>query len=264
MPTTSKGQDGGRIRNGILLFSAAMWALLAVEPHTLKLAHCVNLTSDRMPPPPSFWIFVGMNQPGSLFGGWALMFGAMMSPLLISPVRHIRFSCFVDRRARMTALFVLGYAVIWMACGVSLLWIELGVQFLKPPSYLPAAVVAIVAIIWQCSPMKQHCMNGCHSQASLSAFGLAADSDALRYGVVHGFWCVGSCWAWMLFPMLLPQGHIIAMVGVSMFVWSERLEPSGPARWRWRGAGRAFRILMAQTQIRMRNGDKRVCRTATA
>ncbi|HEV2173394.1 MAG TPA: DUF2182 domain-containing protein [Nitrospira sp.] len=264
MPTASKDQDAGRIRNWILVLSAAAWALLTVEAHTLHLAHCVGLTRDAMPLTASFAMFVRMNQPGSLPGGWVLMLAAMMSPVLISPIRHIRLGCFVHRRARMTALFALGYAVIWMSTGLPLLLIEVGVQFLKPASYVPAAVIAIVAIIWQCSPMKQHCINGCHSQAPLSAFGVAADSDALRFGLVHGAWCAGSCWAWMLFPMLLPHGHLLAMVAVTVLVWSERLEPSGPARWRWRGVGRAFRILKAQTRIRMRNSDKRDCQTGTA
>jgi len=226
-----------------------------IETHALHLAHCGGLTRDALPLTASFAMFVRMNQPGSLPAGWVLMLVAMMSPVLISPIRHIRLACFVHRRARMTTLFVVGYAVIWVATGIPLLLVELGVQFLKPASYIPGSVIAIVGMIWQCSPMKQHCINGCHSQAPLSAFGVAADSDALRFGVVHGFWCAGSCWAWMLFPMVLPQGHLPAMVAVSVLVWIERLEPSGPARWHWRGVDRAFRILVAQTGIRMRKGS---------
>jgi hypothetical protein len=55
----------------------------------------------------------------------------------------------------------------------------------------------------------------------------------------------------MLSPMLLPQGHVAAMAVVTVLTVSERLEYPRPPSWRWRGFGKARRIVVAQTRIRL-------------
>jgi predicted metal-binding membrane protein len=111
--------------------------------------------------------------------------------------------------------------------------------------------VILLAIVWQLSPVKQRCLNRCHAHTELAAFGVAADLDALRFGVSHGIWCAGSCWALMLSPMLLPQGHVAAMAIVAVLTFSERLEHPKPPSWRWRGLGKVSRIAAAQARIRL-------------
>jgi predicted metal-binding membrane protein len=76
--------------------------------------------------------------------------------------------------------------------------------------------------------------------------------DAFRFGFTQGMWCAGSCWALMLFPMLLPQGHVTAMAVVTLLIFSERLERPKPLSWRLRGPEMALRILIAQARIRLR------------
>jgi len=133
-----------------------------------------------------------------------------------------------------------------------LLAIELAVKLFAPQSYLPAAGVVLIALVWQFSPVKQRCLNRCHAHTELAAFGAAADFDALRFGMTHGTWCAGSCWALMLFPMLLLRGHVVAMASVAVLIFSERLEQPRPPSWRWRGLGKATRIVVAQARIRLR------------
>lgn len=38
------------------------------------------------------------------------------------------------------------------------------------------------------SPAKQACLNGCHHQPALAAFGVEADLDALVFGIGHALW----------------------------------------------------------------------------
>jgi predicted metal-binding membrane protein len=198
-------------------------------------------------------MLLAMNSAGSLATGWALMLVAMMSPVLIPPVRYIRLRSFTRRRARSTVLFVAGYAAIWMALGGMLLTIELAVRLLAPQSYLPAAGVVLIALLWQFSPVKQRCLNSCHAHTELAAFGAAADFHALRFGMTHGIWCAGSCWALMLAPLLLPRGHVVAMATVTVLIFSERLEQPNSPCWRWRGLGKATRIVLAQARIRLQS-----------
>jgi predicted metal-binding membrane protein len=240
-----------RVRNSVLLISAATWMVLLMEPGSMRMfAHCPATSSGAMPWA-SFEMVLAMNPPGSLAAGWGLMLVAMMSPVLIQPVCHIRRRSFTHRRARSIALFVMGYAAIWMALGGMLLAMELAVKVFAPQSYLPVAGVVVIAAVWQFSPIKQRCLNRCHAHRELAAFGAAADFDALGFGMTHGIWCAGSCWALMLLPMLLPRGHVIAMGAAAVVIFSERLEAPRPPGWRWRGVGKAVRIVVVQSRIRL-------------
>lgn len=247
---TISPQERARIYIPILLISAITWMMLLVNPGgIMTLAHCpvtdsgTSLVSLRM--------LLAMNPVSSLAAGWALMLVAMMSPTLIAPIGHIFERSFKRRRARSVVLFVLGYAAIWMTAGSVLLAAKLVLSWLAPQSYLPAAVVGLIAFVWQCSPIKQRCLNRGHNHTELAAFGIAADLDAVRFGITHGVWCVGSCWALMLFPMLLSQGHFAAMAVVTFLMTSERLEQPRPLSWHLRVRGKLMRIVVAQTRIRL-------------
>lgn len=248
---TYDGRDVARVRNPVLIVSALTWILLLAAPGSMvTLAHCAATSSGAMPLRASFQMLLAMNSLASLAVGWALMLAAMMSPVLIAPLNHVRLRSFTNRRARSMMLFVAGYAAIWIPLGGALLAIELGVKLYAPELYLPAAGLVLVALVWQCSPIKRRCLNRCHAHTELAAFGAAADFDALRFGMTHGIWCAGSCWALMLFPMVLPRGHVVAMAAVAVLIFSERLErPTAPC-WRWRGLGKVIRIGVAQARMR--------------
>ena len=109
----------------------------------------------------------------------------------------------------------------------------------------------IVAIIWQFSPFKQQCLNRGHEHWTLSAFGWAAKRDAFVYGIYHGLWCVGAGWALMLFPMLLPTGHNLAMIVVTIIMISEHMEHPQLPRWNFSLRLKLIKILIAQTRIKV-------------
>jgi predicted metal-binding membrane protein len=224
--------------------------MLLVNPGSIiTVTHCP--VTDSGASLVSFQMLLEMNPISSLMAGWALMLVAMMSPALIAPLRHILDRSFKRRRPRSVAFFAAGYAAIWMAAGAGLIAVMLMLKVLAPESYLPAAVVGIIALVWQCSPLKQRCLNRCHNHGELAAFGMAADLGALRFGITHGVWCVGSCWLLMLVPMLLGHGHFAAMAVVTFVIISERLERPGPLNWRLRLPGKLMRIVVAQARIRL-------------
>ena len=66
--------------------------------------------------------------------------------------------------------------------------------------------------------------------------------DALRFGFAHGAWCVGSCWALMLIPLVVPVWHVGVMVAVSLWMWSEQLERRTAGGWRFHLPLRPLRI----------------------
>lgn len=240
-----------RVRLSLLLAAAVGWALLWTHDGMVPmLTHESANHAHAMPM--SLEVLVGMHPPAREAGGWALMLIAMMSPALTLPVHHIRMRSFAHRRGRAIALFVAGYAGVWFALGGVFVAVALAILLLAPPSYLPGVVVLLVAAAWQCSPLKQRCLNRCHAHPVLAAFGAAADMDVLRFGITHGLWCAGSCWALMLVPMLVPGSHLLAMGVVTALIFAERLERPGPPRWRVRGFRKATRIVIVQTRLRVR------------
>jgi predicted metal-binding membrane protein len=229
-------EEWARLRNSVLVISLIAWVFMLLEP---RVSSCCSVNGAVM----SWKMLFAANPPASLASNWALMLVAMMAPMLVAPIYHIRISSFARRRARSTMLFAAGYGVIWMAAGVVIVAVELMATWLLPRSYLPATIVSVIAVVWQASPFKQRCLNRCHSHRPLAAFGIAADLDVLRMGLEQGLWCTGSCWAAMLFPMLLPEGHFVAMAAVAVLMFCERLDPPKAPAWRWRGFGTAGRCL---------------------
>ncbi len=152
---TYDARELARVRNPVLLISAVTWILLLVGPGSMvMLAHHPAASAGAMPLPASFHMLLGMNPPASLAAGWALMLVAMMSPVLIPPLHHIRLRSFRHRRARSIVLFVAGYAAIWMALGGVLLAIEVAVKFYAPQSYVPAAGVFLIALVLAVFPRQ--------------------------------------------------------------------------------------------------------------
>lgn len=248
---TPRIRERSRVDVAILLLSAATWIVLLADPGgTMTVSHCP--VTDSGASLDSLQMLLAMNPISSLAAGWAVMLVAMMAPTLITAIHHVRERSFKRRRARSVMFFVLGYAAIWMAAGGALIVAVLTLNLLAPRSYLPALGVGVIAFIWQCSPVKQRCLNRGHNHSELAAFGIAADLSALRFGITHGIWCVGSCWALMLFPMLLPQGHFAAMAAVTFVMTSERLERPRSPSWRLHFPTKLIRIVVAQTRIRMR------------
>jgi predicted metal-binding membrane protein len=266
----------GRISVLILLVSAVAWVMLLVSPtSTMPHAHDLVIDSGAAPAssqiptdnpasatphvhhsvtdsgaaPASLPLLLAMKPLFSLLAGWALMLVAMMSPTLIAPICHIIARSFRRRHARSVTLFVIGYAAIWIAAGVVLIATMLMLKLLMPQSYWPTVGVGIVAFVWQCSPIKQRCLNRSHNHRELAEFGRAADLDALHFGITHGVWCLGSCWALMLLPLMVSYGHFAAMAVVTFVMTSERLEHPQPLGWRLHLRAKLMRIMVAQTQI---------------
>ncbi|UVO52953.1 DUF2182 domain-containing protein [Sphingomonas sp. SUN039] len=254
---TPEARERRTVRQPLLAASALAWALLAAAASGLALpALCAGvalaaLPAPATPTPAAIDLALAMNPPATLAIGWALMLAAMMLPLLAAPIRHVRARSLTRRRGRAVALFVGGYAAVWMATGTVLLASALMLRLALPGSALPLAGALFVAALWQVSPLKQRCLNRCHSLPGLAAFGAAADRDALRFGVSQGVWCVGACWALMLLPLLVAQGHLFAMAAVALWLAGERIDrPVRPA-WALRWPDKALRLVRARAAMRL-------------
>jgi predicted metal-binding membrane protein len=225
---------------------AAAWLVLAFGGILLALpAFCSANVERALPLAVSFDLVLLTNALPQLALGWLLMVIAMMLPLAVPPLRHVRERSFARRQARSMLLFAAGFVVLWMAVGVilgMLAWLVEGAL----PMPLGVGIAVAIAVLWQVSPAKQWCLNRCHQRPPLAAFGFAADADAVRFGVTNGAACAGTCWALMLPMLLIGQGQLAAMIAVTLFSLAESLERPAPLAWRWRGGGKALRIAAAR------------------
>jgi predicted metal-binding membrane protein len=221
--------DFAKVRFAVYGLSLAAWMAIAATSLGSGPALQEFLCSSSQVP----WLTTGWVLSTSLH--WLLMVVAMMVPMTLPAVAHIRVSTFVSRRLRATLLFWLGFVAIWLALGLAMKALQFALIGTITNSYGSMALVALVVCIWQFSPFKQRFLNRCHTHRSLLAFGFDADFDVFRFGLEQGWWCTGACWALMLLTIVLHRWHLAGMIIVSVFVFCERLDiPRYPA-WRLTG-----------------------------
>jgi predicted metal-binding membrane protein len=174
--------------------------------------------------------------------GWALMLTAMMAPLLIPALRHVRARSLRSRRWRAVILVTVAHAAVWTVGSIELLAVASALRSVTGQPDLAVLLGLVAALIWQLSPLKQHCLNRHCARPPISSFGGAADRDALRFGSTHAAWCLGSCWALMLVALLAPAWHVAVMLVVSVWMWVEPLDRPERPTWRVRFPLRFLRI----------------------
>ena len=239
-----------RFSGWLVVTNLAAWLLLALSWSDLTIPALCS-AGLRTPLPDSFSLALVFNSPMQLAWGWLLMLAAMTPPLIAAPLRHVRERSFAHRRARAMSLVVVGYGAVWMIAGVGLQVMALAAQLASSDTLMCLALSAAAATLWQVSPAKQWCLNRCHRRPQLAAFGAPADRAAFDFGLTHGASCAGACWALMLLPLFVGQGHVLTMLAVMLFAFAERLESAAPLGWRWRGPGKALRIIAAQARMHL-------------
>jgi predicted metal-binding membrane protein len=228
---------------------AAWWLLSLADRGLLPPGFCSGRILSLAPLSLSLKLALELNRPSTLALGWTLMVAAMMFPLLPRPLQHVRERSFTSRRTRVMLLFIASYLSVWLAAGIGLQPLAIVLRLAIPVPLASVTVAALLALAWQVSPAKQVCLNRCHRQPHLAAFGAAADRDALVFGLTHGASCAGACWALMLVPLVTGRGHLLAMIAISAFILCERLERPGPPTWKWRIPTKVLRIIAAQTRV---------------
>jgi Predicted metal-binding integral membrane protein (DUF2182) len=113
-------------RNVLLCISGVGWIALLLWPGAS--AHCLAMVAGSMPLAQSLHMLESMNSPASLVTGWFLMLAAMMAPVLILPIHHVRVQSFRRRRLHSITHFILGYMGIWLIGGVVLLGMALAAE----------------------------------------------------------------------------------------------------------------------------------------
>ena len=192
----------------------------------------------------------------AMFLMWLVMMIAMMLPSAAPAI--LTFAALpATGGATTSAFFSAGYLAAW--AGFSLVattaqWLLAEGGWLASPMMIRAtptlaAVLFIVAGLYQLTPLKRACLSGCRSPVSflLGRF-RSGSSGAFRMGLEHGAACVGCCWGLMALLFTVGAMNLLWVAALAAWVLAEKLLP---ARWRIVEAG-ALAMIAAGVLILLR------------
>ena len=196
-------------------------------------AVCWVVTDDRMG---------GMDGgPGTELGGlgwfivvWVTMMAAMMlpslTPMVLGRARIEHATLGGAGAAATAAIFVAGYLLAWAAAGLLAYAIVEGVRALDigllawddAGPYIAGAVI-VAAAVYQLTRPKQVCLTHCRSPEMLLDGWRPGPVGALRMGVEHGRYCVGSSGAMMAALFALGVMSVGWMAFIAALIAVEKL-----------------------------------------
>jgi len=170
--------------------------------------------------------------------GWTLMIVAMMLPSSVPLV--VTFGALVGRRrrpARLVALLLVGYLLVWAGFGF-VAWIaDRGIHaavealpWLAEHPQLIIGTTLLAAGLWQFSPLRDRCLDECRSPLGfvLNRWrGVSERREALLMGIAHGAFCVGCCWSLMLVMFGVGISSLSAMLVLGGITAVEKNLPQG-------------------------------------
>ena len=186
---------------------------------------------------------------GALVVMWVVMMVAMMTPAAAPMI--LVFAALHRRRAAEgqasvpTAIFVLGYLVVWTAFSVVLAVLQSvlhAAALLSPAmatrSPLVAGGLLMAAGIFQWTPLKRACLAACRSPLSFIMNGWREGRGAaLVMGLRHGLYCLGCCWALMALLFVAGVMNLLWVATIAIAVLIEKAVPRGDLVGRIAGAG---------------------------
>jgi predicted metal-binding membrane protein len=175
-----------------------------------------------------------------MFVMWVVMMIGMMTP---SAAPIILIYARVGRQASEsrpfppTAWFAGGYLLAWIAFSLvatSAQWALERAALLTPmmasASKTVAAILLILAGLYQWTPLKDVCLRQCQAPLGfiLSRGGFqGAATSSLMLGFRHGVYCIGCCWALMVLLFALGVMNLFWIAALAILVLLEKVMPSG-------------------------------------
>ncbi|MFD1988002.1 DUF2182 domain-containing protein [Mesorhizobium newzealandense] len=176
-----------------------------------------------------------------IFAMWAVMMVGMMTPS-VAPM--VLLYAGVGRKARAggrpiasTAWFFTGYLLVWVAFSAAATgtqWLLASLTLLSPMmatnSTVLGGLVLIAAGLYQWTPMKGVCLQQCQAPIAFLASHGGFRSDppgALRFGIHHGAYCLGCCWALMALLFVGGVMNVLWIAGIAILVLLEKRVPTG-------------------------------------
>jgi predicted metal-binding membrane protein len=180
------------------------------------------------------WVEVGV-----LVVMWGVMMIAMMVPaaapmILMFATIHRRRTA-EGRPAVPTAVFILGYLVVWAIYSVIAALAQAGLHaaaLLSPAmtatNPLLAGGLLAAAGVFQWTPLKRACLAACRSPLSFLMTGWSEGrAGAFVMGLRHGLYCLGCCWVLMALLFVAGVMNLVWVAAIAVAVLVEKVVPRG-------------------------------------
>ncbi|MBE9010678.1 DUF2182 domain-containing protein [Pseudanabaenaceae cyanobacterium LEGE 13415] len=184
-------------------------------------------------------------------GAWETMLVAMMLPSVI-PVAQLfrRVSQNQPDQTLVQVAFIAGYLIVWtgfailsVSCDPVLQLFSHSLHHWISSSFLPVVadqvvfgVISIGVGLFQFTPLKQNCLQGCRSTATFIAQHYDRGwQSGMNLGVQHGLYCLGCCIALMIEMMVIGIHNLQWMLIFTAIMTLERLWKFGQLFAAWVG-----------------------------
>ena len=229
--TVALGRARGGVVVGLVGFAAAAWMYVG-----LVATQMGDMSSVLAMPMTSAWTPV---QGALMVTMWVVMMAAMMLPSAVPMVlAYDRF----DRgsgavRGGSTALFVVGYVVVWTGFAVAasgLQWVLHNLALVNGMGEATQSgltgLLLVGAGAFQFSPVKRRSLGACRTPMGfLMTSWRDGRSGALRMGLHHGTLCFRCCWALMILLFVLGVMNLVWVAALAVFVLAEKVSRRGEA-----------------------------------
>ena len=179
----------------------------------------------------------------SVFVMWVVMMIGMMvpsaTPMILVHARAARQSAAQGKPLAATAWFAGGYLLAWTTFSFGATLAQWGLErasLLTPvkagSGHVFSGTVLIAAGLYQWTPLKAACLSQCQSPIAfiLRHGGLRnTATSSLVFGLRHGSYCVGCCWALMLLLFVLGVMNLLWIAALAILVMLEKVLPFGRA-----------------------------------
>ena len=230
-------RDRAIVLVALCLVAALSWthlARLAASPQAMPMGHSGALTAII-----------------PLFLMWVVMMVGMMTPsvapIVLLYARVARSASDRETPFADASWFVGGYLAAWIGFSIIATLSQWGLgrtQLLSPMTATVAppvaAVLLIVAGLYQLTPAKAACLRHCQSPLLfIQRHGgfQPGRTASLKLGLRHGAYCIGCCWALMLLLFVGGVMNLLWAAAIGALILAEKLTP-GP--WLARFGAAAF------------------------
>jgi len=217
------------IAGGMAVLTGVSWAYLFWDAHRMSLEDCcVPMTGA--------W---GLGDLFMLSVMWTIMMIAMMVPtaapmvMMFARIQQQRRQN--DRPFVPTALFLLGYVLVWTAFSLAATAAQWGLHaasLMSPGMASTSAIfggaVLLATGIFQFTPLKRSCLGHCRSPMQfLMADWREGRTGAIGMGLKHGLICTGCCWLLMIVLFVVGVMNLLWVAIITAFVLAEKVIPGG-------------------------------------
>jgi len=169
-----------------------------------------------------------------------MMIGMMLpsvAPVVLLYAAVVRKSLALAQPLAPAAWFAAGYILSWALFSLIATlaqWALESMALLTPVMAMANRKLGGLLLIgvgaYQWLPLKRACLSNCRAPLAFiqRAGGFQSSiRGSIRLGILHGFYCIGCCWAMMCLLFVGGVMNLLWIAALMMFVLIEKLLPAG-------------------------------------